>query len=63
VYTTTLLMQLVDQGRLDLDAPVVDYLTDFALADAEQTRLVTTRDLRHASGIEGDIFLGHRTRR
>ena len=57
VYTTTLLMQLVDQGRLDLDAPGADYLTDFALADAEQTRLVTTRDLlRHTSGIEGDIF-------
>lgn len=57
VYTATLLMQLVDAGKLDLDVPVVDLLPGFALTDAARTARVTTRDLlSHRSGIEGDIF-------
>src|SRR5260221_7087361 len=33
IFTTTLIMQLVDQGRLDLDEPVARHLRDFTLAD------------------------------
>src|SRR4051795_7248137 len=58
VWTATLVMQLVDEGKLDLDAPVVTYLPDFKVADAEVTRTVTTRHLlAHTSGIDGDMFL------
>ena len=58
VWTATLVMQLVDEGRLDLDAPVVTYLPDFKVADAEVTRTVTIRHLlAHTSGIDGDHFL------
>ena len=35
VWTATLIMQLVDEGKLDLDAPVRDVLPDFAVADEE----------------------------
>jgi CubicO group peptidase (beta-lactamase class C family) len=57
VWTATLIMQLVDEGLLDLDAPVVTYLPDFRVADAEVTRTVTTRQLlTHTSGIDGDFF-------
>ena len=57
VWTATLIMQLVDEGLLDLDRPVVDYLPDFKVADAEVTRRVTTRHLlAHTSGIDGDHF-------
>ena len=55
VWTTTLAMQLVDEGRLDLDAPVRTYLPDFRVADPDVSARVTVRHLMtHASGIDGD---------
>jgi CubicO group peptidase (beta-lactamase class C family) len=58
VWTATLILQLVDDGLLDLDEPVVSYLPDFRVADAEVTRTVTPRHLlTHTSGIDGDHFL------
>jgi CubicO group peptidase (beta-lactamase class C family) len=57
VWTATLIMQLVDDGKLDLDAPVRDVLPDFAVADADVSATVTTRHLlTHTSGIDGDVF-------
>ncbi|MEU4804625.1 serine hydrolase [Actinosynnema sp. NPDC023587] len=58
VWTTTLVMQLVDEGLLTLDTPVVEILPDFRLADPEHAPKVTVRQLvTHTSGIDGDIFL------
>jgi CubicO group peptidase (beta-lactamase class C family) len=58
VWTATLVMQLVDEGLLDLDEPVVKYLPEFKVADAEVTKTVTSRHLlTHSSGIDGDLFL------
>jgi CubicO group peptidase (beta-lactamase class C family) len=58
VYTATLVMQLVESGRLDLDAPVRDVLPDFAVADAEAGRTITVRQLlTHTSGLSGDFNL------
>ena len=57
VFTTTLVMQLVDAGLLDLDAPVRRYLPELVLADPEAAARVTVRHLlTHQSGIEGDFF-------
>ncbi len=43
---------LAEAGKLDLDAPVKQYLPKFLLADAELTESVTVRDLLcHAKGI------------
>jgi len=57
VWTTTLAVQLADDGLLDLDAPVVDVLPELVLADDEVTKRVTMRHLlTHTSGIDGDIF-------
>ncbi|TJY55405.1 beta-lactamase family protein [Sinimarinibacterium sp. CAU 1509] len=57
LFTATLAMQLVEEGRLDLDAPVRRYLPDFALADAAAASRITTRQLlNHSSGMEGDFF-------
>ena len=56
-WTATLVMQLADEGLLDLDAAVVAYLPDFALADGEAARSMTVRQLLcHTAGFEGDIF-------
>lgn len=57
VWTSTLVMQLVDEGVVDLDEPVVTYLPEFKVADDELTRSVTTRHLlSHTSGVAGDFF-------
>jgi CubicO group peptidase (beta-lactamase class C family) len=57
VYNATLIMSLVDDGRLDLDAPVTAYLPDFAVSDADTTERVALRHLiTHTSGLDGDKF-------
>ncbi|TCO60776.1 serine hydrolase domain-containing protein [Actinocrispum wychmicini] len=59
VWTATLVMQLVDEGLVDLDEPVVTYVPDFKVADPKATATVTVRQLLdHTSGIDGDLFNG-----
>jgi len=51
--TTVLVLQLVAEGRLDLDTPITSYLPWFELADAQATSYLTTRHLlTHTSGID-----------
>ncbi|MCS3844996.1 serine hydrolase [Microbacterium sp. AK031] len=45
VWTATLVMQLVDEGLLDLDAPVQTVLTDFVLGDGDAGSEITPRQL------------------
>ncbi|HZM82963.1 MAG TPA: serine hydrolase domain-containing protein [Candidatus Limnocylindrales bacterium] len=57
VWTTTLIMQLVDEGKLDLDAPVRNVIPEFRLADEQAAAGITTLQLlSHTAGFEGDIF-------
>lgn len=57
IFTTTLIMQLVDDGLLELDVPIARYLPEFRIADATAQRTITTRHLlSHTSGIDGDYF-------
>jgi CubicO group peptidase (beta-lactamase class C family) len=57
VWTTTLIMQLVDDGLLALDDRVADVLPDFRIQDAHATERITVRHLlTHTSGINGDVF-------
>jgi CubicO group peptidase (beta-lactamase class C family) len=57
VYTATLVMNLVDEGLLDLDVPITTYLPDFTVSDDEATAGVTMRHLlTHTSGLDGDKF-------
>src|SRR3984885_3673402 len=56
-WTGTLVMQLVDEGLLDIDEPVARYLPDFDLADSAAAKAMTVRQLLcHTAGFEGDIF-------
>ncbi|MGC4107421.1 MAG: serine hydrolase domain-containing protein [Thermomicrobiales bacterium] len=60
VFATTLAMTLVDEGKLDLDAPVIRYIPDLPLADLDARGTITTRHLlSHASGLEGDRFANY----
>ncbi|MFC7049464.1 serine hydrolase domain-containing protein [Emcibacter nanhaiensis] len=55
--TATLVMMLVEEGKLDLEAPVTKYLDHFNLAQKEKTALITLRHLlSHTSGIDGDLI-------
>jgi CubicO group peptidase (beta-lactamase class C family) len=57
VWTTTVVMQLADEGLIELDAPVRRYLPDFSVADPVVSESVTIRHLlTHSSGIDGDYF-------
>lgn len=57
VFTATVIMQLVDEGRLDLDVPVRGVLPSFRLQDDAATETVTFRHLlTHTSGFFGDRF-------
>ncbi len=57
-FTGTLVMRLVEQSKLDLDAPVRTYLPDFRVADADASARVTLHHLlTHTGGWDGDLFL------
>ena len=57
LWTSTLVMQLVDEGEVELDATVRTYLPEFRIADEDAARRITVRQLlTHTSGFEGDIF-------
>jgi CubicO group peptidase (beta-lactamase class C family) len=54
VFTTTLIMQLADEGRIELDAPARKYLPELRFGDGDS---VTIRHLlTHTSGVDGDFF-------
>ncbi len=57
VWTASLVMQLVDEGLVDLDVPVRRYLPEFGVLDAAATETVTVRQLlSHTGGFDGDLF-------
>ncbi|MFY1690277.1 serine hydrolase domain-containing protein [Plantactinospora sp. WMMB782] len=57
LWTSTLVLQLVDEGRVELDEPVRTYLPEFRIGDEAAAAVVTTRQLlNHTAGFEGDIF-------
>ncbi|MGH9059131.1 MAG: serine hydrolase, partial [Acidimicrobiales bacterium] len=57
VWTSTVVLRLVDEGLLELDAPIADVLPELRLADPDVAKQVTMRHLlTHTSGIDGDVF-------
>lgn len=56
-FTGTAVMRLVEQGKLDLNAPVRTYLPELKLADASVAARVTVRQiLNHSAGWMGDHY-------
>jgi CubicO group peptidase (beta-lactamase class C family) len=57
-FTGTLIMKMVEEGKIDLDATVRTYLPNFRVADEEASQTVTIRHLMiHTSDWFGDFFL------
>ncbi len=56
-FTGTILMRLVEAGKLDLDTPVRKILPKFKMSDPEVEKRLTTRHLlTHTGGWIGDYF-------
>ncbi len=53
VYTTAAVMQLVEQGKIQLDSPVTKYLPDFKMADPRYQKITVRMLLNHSSGLMG----------
>ncbi|ONF72203.1 serine hydrolase domain-containing protein [Amycolatopsis keratiniphila] len=57
IMTTTLVLQQVERGVLDLDTPVTAYLPEFRLAEPGAAEKIRVRHLvTHTSGIDADLF-------
>ena len=58
VYTTAAVMQLVDEGKVRLDAPITEYLPNFRLQDDRYKEITVRMLMNHTSGIMGTTQLG-----
>lgn len=58
IYTTVAVMQLAEDGKVDLDAPVTRYLPDFQMADSRYRDITVRMLLNHSSGIMGTGLAG-----
>lgn len=53
VFTAAAVMKLVDEGKINLDTPVVQYIPEFTMKD-ERYKIITPRMLlNHSSGLQG----------
>lgn len=57
VLTATAIMQLVEQGKLDLNKKVIDYLPEFKLKDERYKDITILHLLTHSSGLMWDNTL------
>ncbi|MFB8374125.1 serine hydrolase domain-containing protein [Paenibacillus taichungensis] len=53
---TAAVMKLVDEGKIDLDAPVVNYMPDFKMKDNRYKQITPRMLLNHSSGLLGSSF-------
>lgn len=53
IFVTTAIMQLVDQGKINLDSPVTTYIPEFTMADARYQDITVRMLLNHSSGLMG----------
>ncbi|KGE17424.1 beta-lactamase [Paenibacillus wynnii] len=61
MFTTVAVMQLVDQGKIDLDTQVFKYIPKFTMKDERYKQITPRMLLNHSSGLNGsslkDAFL------
>ncbi len=58
MHVTTAVMQLVDSGKVELDRPVADYITDFKMADERYKDITVRMLMNHTSGLMGSTYAG-----
>ncbi|GAB6989664.1 serine hydrolase domain-containing protein [Paenibacillus pini] len=59
-FTVASLLHLVDEGNLDLDAPLIKYLPYFRTTEKQKSDLITVKHLlSHTAGFSGEIGIGN----
>lgn len=58
IYCTVAVMQLVEQGKLDLDTPIYKYLPHFIMPDERYKKITLRHCLSHSSGLPGTQWKG-----
>ncbi|MDQ0089153.1 CubicO group peptidase (beta-lactamase class C family) [Paenibacillus anaericanus] len=53
MFTTVAVMKLVDEGKINLDTPLVQYITDFKMIDERYKQITPRMLLNHSSGLQG----------
>jgi CubicO group peptidase (beta-lactamase class C family) len=61
VFAAVAVMQLVEQGLVDLDEPLVTYVPTFRMADSRYADITVRMLLDHASGLGGTVWRGSNT--
>ena len=56
VFGAAAVMKLVDEGKIDLDTPVVNYIPEFTMADERYVLITPRMLLNHSSGLMGSSF-------
>lgn len=61
VFATAAVMKLVDEGKVNLDTPVVQYIPEFTMKDERYKKITVRMLLNHSSGLRGttlgNVFL------
>lgn len=57
VWTATLVMQLVEEGLLSLEAPISSVLPEFRITADNGTEMTVRHLLTHTAGFDGDLFI------
>lgn len=53
MFTTAAVMKLVDEGKINLDTPLVQYIPEFKMKDERYKQITPRMLLNHSSGIQG----------
>jgi CubicO group peptidase (beta-lactamase class C family)/D-alanyl-D-alanine dipeptidase len=59
LFTDIAVMQLVEQGRLDLDAPITTYLPEFSPKNPFRNAITLRQMMSHRSGLVRETPVGH----
>ncbi|RAR40750.1 serine hydrolase [Paenibacillus sp. MDMC362] len=53
VFTAAAVMKLVDEGKINLDTPLVQYIPEFTMKDERYKKITPRMLLNHSSGLQG----------
>jgi len=56
IYCVTAILLLADEGKLELDQPVIRYLPEFTMADERYKKIAVRMLLNHSSGLPGSSY-------
>lgn len=56
MFTAAAVMQLVDKGKIKLDAPITEYIPEFTMADSRYKDITVRMLLNHSSGLLGGTY-------